>query len=102
MDDAPKEIVNLRCIGNGAVPKISLPEGAVSASDGSDAVVEEHEIVFQGSRVPTKIYDRSKLTPGATFDGPAIVTVFDSTTVVLPGYTAEMDTYFNILINPKA
>lgn len=102
MDDAPKEIVNLRCIGNGAVPKITLPEGAVSANDGSDAVAEEHEIVFQGGSIPTKIYDRSKLTPGAKFDGPAIVTEFDSTTVVLPGYTAEMDKYFNILINPKA
>ncbi len=102
MDDARKEIVNLRCIGNGAVPKIKLPEGEVKANDGSDAVVEEHQIVFKGEKVATKIYDRGKLTPGATFDGPAIVTEFDSTTVVLPGYTAEMDRYFNILINPKA
>ena len=102
MDDARKEIVNLRCIGNGAVPKIKLPEAPVSANDGSDAVVEEHQIVFKGEKVPTKIYDRGKLTPGAKFDGPAIVTEFDSTTVVLPGYTAEMDQYFNILINPKA
>ena len=29
-------------------------------------------------------------------------TEFDSTTVVLPGYTAEMDEFYNILINPKA
>jgi N-methylhydantoinase A len=58
--------------------------------------------VFQGKKVPTKIYDRSKMIPGATFDGPAIVTEFDSTTVVLPGYTAEMDEFYNILINPKA
>ena len=35
------------------------------------------------------------------FDGPAIVTEFDSTTVVLPGYVAEVDVNFNILINPK-
>jgi N-methylhydantoinase A len=42
------------------------------------------------------------MIPGATFDGPAIVTEFDSTTVVLPGYTAEMDEFYNILINPKA
>ena len=39
--------------------------------------------------------------PGTRFDGPAIVTEFDSTTVVLPGFTAEVDTHFNILINPK-
>ena len=33
--------------------------------------------------------------------GPAIVAEFDSTTVVLPGFTAEVDEYFNILINPE-
>jgi N-methylhydantoinase A len=34
------------------------------------------------------------------FEGPAIVTEFDSTTVVLPGYAAEVDINFNILITP--
>ena len=102
MDDAAREIVNLRCIGNGAVPKIELPSAAVQASDGSHAIVDEHQVVFEGMRIATKIYDRAKLTPGAKFDGPAIVTEFDSTTVVLPGYVAEMDQYYNILINPKA
>ena len=63
---------------------------------------EEHEIVFKGERLPTKIYDRAKLTTGNRFDGPAIVTEFDSTTVVLPGYAAEIDANLNILINPKA
>jgi len=29
------------------------------------------------------------------------VTEFDSTTVVLPGYVAEVDEHFNILINPE-
>ena len=36
----------------------------------SAAVVDEHEIVFDGERVPTKIYDRSKLEPGAPARGP--------------------------------
>ncbi len=101
MDDAKQEIVNLRCIGNGAVPTMSFPTATPKANDASDAIADEHEIVFQGKKVPTKIYDRAKMTPGATFDGPAIVTEFDSTTVVLPGYTAEMDEFYNILINPK-
>ena len=30
------------------------------------------------------------------------MTEFDSTTVVLPGYAAEVDANFNILINPSA
>jgi N-methylhydantoinase A len=102
MDDAKQEIVNLRCIGNGAVPTMNFPSATPSANDGSNAIVEDHEVVFQGKKIPTKIYDRAKMTPGAKFDGPAIVTEFDSTTVVLPGYVAEMDEFYNILINPKA
>ena len=71
-------------------------------ADPSGAVVEEHAILFEGKNVPTRIYDRSKLSPGARIPGPAVVTEFDSTTVVLPGFTAEVDIHFNLLINPGA
>jgi N-methylhydantoinase A len=64
-------------------------------------VVDEHDVIFDGERVATKIYDRSKLQPGAVLDGPAVVTEFDSTTVVLPGYRATVDSNFNILITPN-
>jgi N-methylhydantoinase A len=97
------EIVNLRAVGYGAVPKPELPTGTVGP-DGPDgaagAVVDEHEVVFDGERLLTRIYDRSRLQPGATLEGPAIVTEFDSTTVVLPGYRAAVDANFNILITP--
>ena len=102
MHDTACEIVNLRAVGFGAVPKPDLPTGELGDADASGAVTEEHEIVFRGERVPTKIYDRAKLAPGMQLDGPAIVTEFDSTTVVLPGYTARIDVNFNILINPTA
>ena len=101
MHGTPSEIVNLRSIGSGAVRKPELPTGSTGSADATAAATEEHEIMFKGERLATKIYDRAKLTPGHRFDGPAIVTEFDSTTVVLPGYVAEVDTSFNILINPK-
>jgi N-methylhydantoinase A len=102
MPGTESEIVNLRAVGSGVVPKPELPTGARGGADASGAVADEHEIVFQGERLTTKIYDRERLAPGNRFDGPAIVTEFDSTTVVLPGYAAEVDENFNILINPKA
>jgi N-methylhydantoinase A len=95
------EIVNLRAVGYGSVPKPELPVGEAGGADASAAVVDEHQVVFDGQRVPTKIYDRSKLEPGASLDGPAIVTEFDSTTVVLPGHRAEVDVNLNILITPN-
>ncbi len=94
------EIVNLRAVGYGTVPKPELPTGDVGEADASAAVVDRHQVVFDGERVETTIYDRAKLEPGASFVGPAIVTEFDSTTVVLPGYRAVVDASFNILITP--
>jgi N-methylhydantoinase A len=101
MPDTACEIVNLRAVGSGAVPKPELPVGKLGSDDASGAVVDEQQVVFDGQRVATKIYDRAKLPPGATLDGPAIVTEFDSTTVVLPGYRAAVDANFNILITPN-
>jgi N-methylhydantoinase A len=102
MHQTEAEIVNLRAIGFGSVPKPELPVGKPGPEDASGAVAEEHAIIFEGASVPTKIYDRAKLSPGMRFDGPAIVTEFDSTTVVLPGYQARVDVNFNILIDRKA
>ena len=96
------EIVNLRAVGFGAAPKPELPRGELSEDGTAGAVVDTHEIVFRGERLPTEVYDRSQLKPGARFTGPAIVTEFDATTVVLPGYQAEVDGWFNILITPTA
>jgi N-methylhydantoinase A len=95
------EIVNLRAVGYGAVPKPELPVGEVGPPDAVAAVVDEHEVVFAGARVATKIYDRARLQPGAKLPGPAIVTEFDSTTVVLPGYQAAVDVNYNLLITPN-
>jgi len=101
MEETTCEIVNLRAIGYGAMPEPTLPEGELGAGpDASHAVVDEHEVYFQGEWLPTKIYDRSLLHPGNRIEGPAIVTEFDSTTVVLAGYAAEVDRFLNLLIDP--
>jgi N-methylhydantoinase A len=101
MPGTASEIVNLRAIGFGDAPKPDIPVGELGSEDASGAIVDEHEVIFDGEPVATKIYDRAKLGPGAAFDGPAIVTEFDSTTVVLPGHRASVDAGFNILITPN-
>jgi N-methylhydantoinase A len=101
MEDTTCEIVNLRAIGYGDVPKPRLAEADDGAGTGSaHAVTDEHEVYFGGEWLPTKIYDRSKLEPGNRVEGPAVITEFDSTTVVLSGYAAEVDRYLNLIINP--
>jgi N-methylhydantoinase A len=100
MEGSTCEIVNLRAIGYGKVPEPQLPEEEPGAGDTSDAVVDEHEVYFQGEWLPTRIYERGRLRPGHRVEGPAVVTEFDSTTVVLAGYSAEVDRYLNLIINP--
>ncbi len=89
MPDTPAEIVNLRAVGTGARPEPELPEGE---PDGGDAA---------GARTGDGHYAREQLAPGHRIEGPAVITEFDSTTVVLEGYVAEVDRYFNILIRPQ-
>jgi N-methylhydantoinase A len=101
MEGTTCEIVNLRAIGYGDVPKPRLPESDESGGpDSSHAAIDEHAVYFGGDWLPTKIYDRLQLVPGNRIEGPAIVTEFDSTTVVLSGYTTEVDRYLNLIINP--
>jgi N-methylhydantoinase A len=101
MEDTTCEIVNLRAVGYGDVPKPHLPESDERGeADASHAAVDEHQVYFSGGFMPTTIYDRSKLVPGNRIEGPAIVTEFDSTTVVLAGHAAEVDRYLNLIIRP--
>src|SRR6187549_3311860 len=86
MHGTGSEIVNLRAVGFGSVPKPELPLGEPGGTDPSGAVVDEQQVWFEGQQHATAVYDRAKLTPRMRFEGPAIVTEFDSTTVVLPGY----------------
>jgi N-methylhydantoinase A len=51
-----------------------------------------------GGRETCPVYDRERLGPGHRIAGPAIVEQMDATTVVLPGQTAIVDPYFNIVI----
>ena len=99
MLDSVVEIVNLRAVGIGRVTKIELPEAEPAGADSSAALIGDHTIYRHGEWTEAKLYDRAKLRPGMQVEGPAIVTELDSTTVVLPGHTASVDRYFNLLIN---
>jgi N-methylhydantoinase A len=98
--DAVCEIVTLRAVALGKGASLTLAEGELDGSAPTRALSDEHKIYFDGKFLSTPIYDRAKLRPGNRLTGPAIVTEMDSTTVVLPGFTGEVDRYFNILIKP--
>ncbi len=98
--DTDCEIVNLRAVALGKGVSLTLPEGELDGPSPLHALSDEHRIYFDGKFLATPIYDRAKLRPGNRIPGPAIVTEMDSTTAILPGFTGEVDRYFNLLIRP--
>jgi len=54
-----------------------------------------------GGFVDCPSYNRYQLAAGGVIEGPAIVEEMDSTTVIHPGFLAEVDRYGNLLIRAK-
>jgi N-methylhydantoinase A len=96
------EFVNARLTALGPAPVGELRRDD-STGEAADAVVETRSVHFGEADgwVDSKIYDREKLLPGATFEGPAIVQEADSTTLVPPGASAEVDEYRNMVIDVR-
>lgn len=95
-DDAPVSIFRVALTATGMVPKAELQTHEVKAN--TPTTDATREVWFEGKAHTAMVFERNDLTAGATFDGPAIVEQFDSTVVIPPKTTAEVDTYMNILI----
>ena len=47
----------------------------------------------------TPIFERTVLGAGLSLEGPAVIEEMDSTTIIRPGQTAEVDDFGNIVIS---
>jgi N-methylhydantoinase A len=86
------EILMIRAVVGASVTlkaDITIPQGT---GDVSGAVMHQW--------YEAAIFDRSHLGALDVIMGPAIVSEMDSTTVVLPGYSATVDSVGNLLIQP--
>ncbi|HEY3917277.1 MAG TPA: hydantoinase/oxoprolinase family protein [Stellaceae bacterium] len=92
------DIVNVRVMSVAEVAKLGLP--ALPKGEKTPAPVAHRKVLFdeKDGYVETPIYDRVRLGAGASISGPAIVEQLDSTTVILPGQKAAIETHGNIII----
>jgi len=99
MPDQSVEIVTMR-LGLSVPPQPFAPARlGVAAGVVTEAVAGHRKVWFPATGfTATPIYDRARLGPGHGFAGPAIVEQTDSTTVVPPDATVEIDGQGNILI----
>ena len=98
--DIPGEIVELVLITMTAVGVNQSP-GLASLPPGPPAApIAERPVYFSGAGwVPTQIYRREQLPPGAELVGPAVVEEAMSTTLVHPGERVDTDDFGNLLIH---
>ena len=91
-DDSLVELYNIRIIATAKVRHLELPKIAKGAKDDAKrAFLYERETVFDdGSTHKTPRLDRGKLGAGTLVDGPAIIIQHNSTTLLPPGYRAEV------------
>ena len=101
-DGLTVEIVNLRVRGRARYSLPPLPEFPVEGPEPAvDALIQEKQVLDGGQSQQLKFYVRAKLCPGNRLQGPAVVLEYSATTWVPAGFTAEVDTRLNLIIEPQ-
>lgn len=95
----PVEIMNWRVVSSGPKPEVRL-RTARRNRPGADARKGTRRAFFPelGGLVETPVYDRYLISPGARFDGPAIVEERESTAIVGPGTRCRADEHGNLIV----
>jgi N-methylhydantoinase A/oxoprolinase/acetone carboxylase beta subunit len=101
-EESDIEIPNIRVRGIGLIPPLEMPEAPHGGESPAAALRHEREAWFRVDgelrELPTKFYAREALAAGNQIEGPAVINQYDTTTIVPPGLTAEIDRFGNILI----
>jgi N-methylhydantoinase A len=94
--EAPVQIINLRLVIAGESPKPHFPR--TPEIPGRAEPSGRAHVFFEGSERAIPAFERVGLTPGQTFEGPAVVTQSDCTTCIPRGYSARVDAYRNLIL----
>jgi N-methylhydantoinase A len=94
------EIVSLRLRGIGITDKLKFKRAASLKTDMAEPRLSA-KVFFdeRPSRVP--VYEREQLQPGASFNGPAVISEYSSTTLIPSGWDVEIDLWSNLVIAKK-
>jgi N-methylhydantoinase A len=97
--ERPVEVVSYRLRLRVAVPKYEPRDEAVPASPRPPESKGRRTIHLDGASAREAVlYERDVLDVGAAVTGPAIVEQFDATTVIPPGWRAQVDRRRNLIL----
>ena len=93
-------LVNLHSAAIGRRPPVPLAAlaGREQAASLDEARAGTRRVWFPGDWRETPVYDRGRLPLSASFNGPAIITQLDCTTIVEPGNRVALDPLGNLII----
>lgn len=101
----PIELVSLRVVGVGKIPKLNAPVIESGGRDGSEGYLTSARVQFRVDghleAFETRYYERHRLKAGSVIPGPAILFQKDSTTVVPPNWTVAVESSGNLILNSK-
>ncbi|GAB5426938.1 MAG: hydantoinase/oxoprolinase family protein [Devosia indica] len=101
--DAPVEMVGIHLVASAEVGKLKMAKSEPTGNDASLAKKGERDVDYALEGIhKASIYDGTRLEPGMTFAGPAIVEDPGTTVVIHPGNRVEIDGYGNIHIHLAA
>jgi N-methylhydantoinase A len=98
---AEVELVTVGVTAVGAGPEVRLPAHRPATRDPAEARKPDRPVYFPelGDPTPCAIYDRARLPAGVPLSGPAVVEEAESTTVLPPGATAQVDEWANLVVS---
>jgi N-methylhydantoinase A len=98
--DEPVELVNVGLSATGIVRKPKLREVPKGGASPDAALIAKKAVYFaeSGGFTDAPFFDRYRLQVGNVVRGPAVIQEMDATTVIHPGYTAEVARHGVLLI----
>src|SRR5262249_49125971 len=98
--ERPVEVVSYRLRLRVAVPKYEPRDEAPPASPRPPAPKGQRTIHLDGTNSCTAaLHEPDTLDVGAVIPGPAIIEQFDATTVIPPGWSAQVDQRRNLVLH---
>ncbi|HKI25852.1 MAG TPA: hydantoinase/oxoprolinase family protein [Candidatus Sulfotelmatobacter sp.] len=98
----PIEVVNLRVVGLGRMPRLPDRFAATRANTLEAARLNSGETYFRVKgtlqKLRTEFFDRMLVPAGSVIPGPAVLFQKDTTTVVPPGWSGASDDFGNLVI----
>jgi N-methylhydantoinase A len=96
--EEPVQAVTFRLEAAGAVRHAEIRAHPPAATAAAAAGRRDVWLAEAGKFVDCPVYDRERLAPGHGIAGPAVVEQMDATTLLLPGQTAAVDPYLNLIV----